>query len=115
MPLDPKPPGMSIALYFLRILVTFFLLIFVESTHSVFKSTSLDRDPCIKASSKDLYASFKSTYLPTIAIEILFLFDFILLTMSFHIFKFGLFFSLSLNIFKIFLSNFSSLYLIGTS
>ena len=74
LPLLPKPPGIKIP----DALVNFFLisedLSLSDSILINFIFTLFFIPPWTKASSKDLYASFKSTYLPTIAIFITFKF-----------------------------------------
>ena len=58
--------------------------------------TLFEIPPCVSASSKDLYASFKFTYLPMIAILIDFFVFKVIFVIFFHGNKFALFFGFNL-------------------
>ena len=68
MPLFPKPPGIKIPEIFFNLAFISEGFNFSESILTSFTFILFAIPPCVRASSKDLYASFNSTYLPIIAI-----------------------------------------------
>ena len=115
LPLLPKPPGISTTETsfnndFKFLIFKFSEFILVRLTLRLF-----DIPPCINASSKDLYASLRLTYFPTIPIFTSFFelrtFDVIF----FHFVRFGVFLFLILKSDKTLSSRFSLLKLIGAS
>ena len=65
IPLEPKPPGTTIALYFFKMLITFFSVIVSESTTSTLTLTLFLYPACFKLSITEIYASSNLIYLPT--------------------------------------------------
>ena len=115
VPLLPKPPG-------IRIPETPFSLVFISDGFKLSDSTLIKSTfrlflipPWISASSRDLYASFKFTYFPIIAIFTVFLAFKTILVIFFHGFKLTFFFVLILKYSRTCLSKFSLLKLIGAS
>ena len=106
VPLLPNPPGINIPETLLSFLLISFFFSLSDSILTKLTFTLFAIPPCVNASSKDLYASFKFTYLPIIPISITLLFFKTVEVIFFHGFKLGFFFDFILKYFKTCLSNF---------
>ena len=68
VPLFPNPPGINKPEIFFSFFLIWLVFNLSDSILTKLTLTLLAIPPCVKASSNDLYASFKFTYLPIIAI-----------------------------------------------
>ena len=115
MPLLPNPPGIKIpdtplSLFFISFGFKKSDSILIKFTFKLFAIP-----PCVKASSKDLYASLSSTYLPIIAMLTLFFVFKTKCVIFFQGERFTFFLDLILKNLKTLSSSFSLLKLIGAS
>ena len=96
MPLLPKPPGIKIPDTSINFFLISDILSLSDSILIRFTFTLFAIPPCTKASSKDLYASFKFTYFPIIAIFTDFFVFKTIFVIFFHGLRLALFFGLIL-------------------